>query len=166
MSIQEAVDLEKSPQLRRLFSPQVFGRLPSTGRSRIRRTALGVVGLSSSLNYILHLHDFSGAYSSWFSIQSEDESNLLITALSYVVSALADPTLCQSAATALKRLCDANRKELAVHIGAFSELHSSLNAIPVGNTFIVRKSSKITVSRIRRKVKCFNQLPVLFKPCQ
>ena len=55
MSIQEAVDLEKSPQLRRLFSPHIFGRLPSTGRSRIRRTALGIIGLSCLLNlYCLH----------------------------------------------------------------------------------------------------------------
>lgn len=143
MSVQEAVDLEKSPQLRRLFSPQIFGRLPSTGRSRIRRTALGVVGLSSSpLNDVSHYVNLYilGTYSSWFAIQSlhtppsnlADEPNLLLTALSFVVSALSDPSLCQSAATALKKLCDANRKELAIHINAFGELHSSLNAIPVG----------------------------------
>ena len=44
MSIQEAVDMEKSPQLQRLFSPEIFGRFPSTGRPRIRRTALSVIG--------------------------------------------------------------------------------------------------------------------------
>jgi hypothetical protein len=52
MSIQEAVDLEKSPQLRRLFNPQILGRLPTTGRSRVRRTALGVIGWSSLLNCV------------------------------------------------------------------------------------------------------------------
>ena len=44
MSVQEAVDMEKSPQLQRLFSPEIFGRFPCTGRPRIRRTALSVIG--------------------------------------------------------------------------------------------------------------------------
>jgi len=177
MSVQEAVDLEKSPQLRRLFSPQIFGRLPSTGRSRIRRTALGVVGLFSFLNDVSHFVNhiyISGAYSSWFAIQSlhtppsnlADEPNLLLTVLSFVVSALSDPSLCQSAATALKKLCDANRKELAIHISAFGKLHSSLNVIPVGDAFVILIGSKIPASRIRRRAKCFNQSRVLFRLCQ
>jgi hypothetical protein len=45
MSIQEALNLEKAPHLARLFSPEIFGRLPSTGRTRVRRTALGVIGM-------------------------------------------------------------------------------------------------------------------------
>ncbi|CAA7262307.1 unnamed protein product [Cyclocybe aegerita] len=121
-SIQEAIDMENVPHINRLFSPEVLGRLPSTGRSRIRRTALGVIG----------------AYSSWFATQSHpppsspptNEPNLLLTVLSYVVSALPDPSLCLSAATALRNLCEANRKDLAVHIGAFGELHAGLNRIP------------------------------------
>jgi len=47
MSIQEAVDMEKADALHRLFSPEVFGKLPSTGRSRVRKTALGVIGTHS-----------------------------------------------------------------------------------------------------------------------
>jgi len=47
MSIQEAVDMENVAHLDRLFSPAILGRLPSTGRSRVRRTALGVIGGSS-----------------------------------------------------------------------------------------------------------------------
>jgi hypothetical protein len=45
--------------------------------------------------------------------------------------------MCQAAGTALKKLCDANRKELAIHINAFSELHSGLSVIPVRNAFVV-----------------------------
>lgn len=45
-SIQEAMDMEKAPQLRRLFSAEILGRLPSTGRPRVRRTALGAIGMS------------------------------------------------------------------------------------------------------------------------
>ena len=45
MSIQEALNLEKAPHLSRLFSPEIFGRLPSTGRTRVRRTALSVIGV-------------------------------------------------------------------------------------------------------------------------
>ncbi|KJA24831.1 hypothetical protein HYPSUDRAFT_65152 [Hypholoma sublateritium FD-334 SS-4] len=119
-SIQEAIDMETAPELSRLFSAEILGRLPSTGRSRVRRTALSLIG----------------AYSSWFSTHAhEDASNpsapdLLLTVLTYVVSALTDPALSLSAATALRNLCEANRKALAVHIGAFGELHAGLSNIP------------------------------------
>ncbi|KAF8962197.1 armadillo-type protein [Flammula alnicola] len=120
MSIQEAIDMDSVQHLDRLFSPEILGRLPSTGRSRVRRTALGVIG----------------TYSSWFATQTHPispnvaEPNLLLTVLSYVVSALPDPSLSLSAATALRNLCEANRKDLAPHIGAFGELHAGLNNIP------------------------------------
>lgn len=45
MSVHEAVDMEKALQLQRLFSRDIFGNFPSTGRPRIRRTALGVIGI-------------------------------------------------------------------------------------------------------------------------
>lgn len=45
MSIQEAIDMETVPELKRLFSQEILGRLPSTGRSRVRRTALSVIGM-------------------------------------------------------------------------------------------------------------------------
>ena len=32
---------------------------------------------------------------------------------------------------ALRNLCEANRKDLAAHIGAFGELHAGLDRIPV-----------------------------------
>jgi hypothetical protein len=38
------MDLEKTLHLGRLFSPDILGRLPSTGHARIRRTTLGVIG--------------------------------------------------------------------------------------------------------------------------
>jgi hypothetical protein len=141
MSIQEALNLEKAHHLSRLFSPEIFGRLPSTGRTRVRRTALGVIGI-----YWIFLRIYSqiltffqpGAYSSWFATQSHpppsstpSEPNLLLTVLTYVVSALADPSLSLSAAVALRNLCEANRKDLAAHISAFGELHAGLDRIPV-----------------------------------
>ena len=49
MSIQEAVDLEKAPQLARLFSQDILGRLPTTGHNRLRRTTLSVIGAFSFL---------------------------------------------------------------------------------------------------------------------
>ena len=55
--------------------------------------------------------------------------------LSYVVSALPDPALSLPAAVALRNLCEANRKELAVHIGAFEELHAGLGNVPVSFDF-------------------------------
>jgi hypothetical protein len=51
------------------------------------------------------------------------------------VSALTDPSLSLSAAVALWNLCEANRKDLAAHIGAFGELHAGLDRIPVRRNF-------------------------------
>ena len=140
MSIQEALNLEKAHHLSRLFSPEIFGRLPSTGRTRIRRTALGVIGMYW-IFYTIYSYSLvfqPGVYSSWFATQSHpspsstsSEPNLLLTVLTYVVSALTDPSLSLSAAVALRNLCEANRKDLAAHIGAFGELHAGLDRIPV-----------------------------------
>jgi hypothetical protein len=136
MSIQEAIDMDNVPHLDRLFSPQILGRLPSTGRARVRKTALGVIGKPLPLVTSNMSHHAPGVYSSWFATQLHSPSNppqpnLLLTVLAYVVSALPDPSLCLSAATALRNLCEANRKDLAVHIQAFGELHAGLNSIPV-----------------------------------
>ncbi|KAG5640713.1 hypothetical protein DXG03_007470 [Asterophora parasitica] len=100
-SIQEALDLETTPHLPRIFSPEILGRLPSTG-----------------------------TYSSWFASQPLDNPGLLMSVLTYVASALTDPSLCLQAANALRNLCDANRKALAPQIGAFAQLHAALGSIP------------------------------------
>ena len=80
-----------------------------------------------------------GVYSSWFATQpiippNSAGPNLLLSALSYIVAALEDPSLCLHAANALRNLCDANRKALAPHISAFGELHARIDNIPVNLT--------------------------------
>jgi hypothetical protein len=77
-----------------------------------------------------------GTYASWFTTQSTEttsttQQSLLMNAISYVVAALPEPSLCLQAANALRDLCDANRAELAPHIGAFAELHAGLTGVPV-----------------------------------
>ncbi|CCM04086.1 uncharacterized protein FIBRA_06245 [Fibroporia radiculosa] len=115
MAVQEAVPIESNLHLTRLFGPDVLGRLPVSKGDRIRRTALSLIG----------------SYASWFTKQSEQSgSALLMNSVSYVVSALPDPSLCLPAANALRDLCDANREALAPHIGAFAELHATLSGIP------------------------------------
>ncbi|KAG6853078.1 hypothetical protein C0991_007008 [Blastosporella zonata] len=113
-SIQEAIDLENTPHLPRVFGPEILARLPSAGASRIRRTTLGLIG----------------GYSSWFASQPNNVPGLLMSVLTYVASALTDPLLCLQAAIALRNLCDANRKALAPEIGAFGQLHAALGSIP------------------------------------
>lgn len=44
MSVQEALDLDNTSYLTRLFSPEILGRLPQTGHDRIRRTTLSLIG--------------------------------------------------------------------------------------------------------------------------
>ncbi|KAK0237224.1 armadillo-type protein [Armillaria nabsnona] len=122
-SLQEAVDYDKSPDLTRLFNPEVISRLPSAGRSRVRLTTLNLLG----------------TYSSWFAhespqlekvISGPSKLDMLLSAVGYVVAALPEPTLSVQAALALRNLCDANRKLLAPQIGAFAELHAGLARVP------------------------------------
>ncbi|KAI0369534.1 ARM repeat-containing protein [Pilatotrama ljubarskyi] len=119
MAVQEAVPIEDSPHLRQVFGPEILGRLPKTGDDRVRRTALALIG----------------SYASWFTTQpaqapESPSPSPLMNAITYVVSALPDPSLCLFAANALRDLCDANRAALAPHIGAFGELHAGLTGIP------------------------------------
>ncbi|KAI0714221.1 ARM repeat-containing protein [Cerioporus squamosus] len=119
MAVQEAVPVEDSPHLRQIFGPEILGQLPKTGDDRVRRTALHLIG----------------SYASWFTTQPAPTagsvaSSPLMNAITYVVSALADPNLCLFAANALRDLCDANRIALAPHINAFGELHAGLTGIP------------------------------------
>ncbi|KAF9073098.1 ARM repeat-containing protein [Rhodocollybia butyracea] len=116
-SIQEALDYEKTPRLEQLFSPQTLERLPTTENVRLRRTTLGLIG----------------TYASWFAVPSvtvPPKSELLMATISYVVQSLPDQMLSLQAASALRNLCDANRKALAPQIGAFAELHAGLAQVP------------------------------------
>lgn len=45
MSIQEAVPVDSSPHLSKLFSVETIGCLPRSGHDRVRRTTLGLLGL-------------------------------------------------------------------------------------------------------------------------
>ncbi|KIK52851.1 hypothetical protein GYMLUDRAFT_179628 [Collybiopsis luxurians FD-317 M1] len=116
-SIQEALDYEKTPRLELLFSNQTLGRLPTVGNIRLRRTTLGLIG----------------TYASWFAVSAAtvpSKSDLLMSVISYVVQCLPDQMLSLHAASALRNLCDANRKALAPRIGAFAELHAGLAQVP------------------------------------
>ncbi|KAF9037788.1 ARM repeat-containing protein, partial [Hymenopellis radicata] len=116
-SIQEALDYDKTSHLSRLFNPEVIRRLPTTGRERIRTTALNLLG----------------SYSSWFGEAKAGPAaklEMLMSAVAYTVAALPESTLSIQAALALRDLCDANRKLLAPHISAFGELHAGLAQVP------------------------------------
>ncbi|CAL1698588.1 unnamed protein product [Somion occarium] len=119
MAVQESIPIEPNPDLCRLFSAEILGRLPISGGGRVRRTMILLIG----------------SYASWFTTQpvvppSSSAPSLLLNALSYVVSALTEPSLCLPAANTLRDLCDANRTALAPHIVAFGELHAQVANIP------------------------------------
>lgn len=44
MAVQEAVPIQDNPHLRRLFGPAIFGKLPTSGNDRVRRTAIILIG--------------------------------------------------------------------------------------------------------------------------
>jgi len=60
----------------------------------------------------------------------------LLTVLTYAVSALTDLSLILSAVVALRNLCEANRKGLAAHIGAFGELHAEFGYDFINTTVV------------------------------
>ncbi|VDB95428.1 unnamed protein product [Peniophora sp. CBMAI 1063] len=111
-SIQEALPVDKSEHLSRLFSGEILGRIPTAGHERVRRTALVLIG----------------SYASWFTTLPIGSQELL-NAVGFVVNALPDQALCLPAANALRDLCDNNRVALAPHIVSFGELHASLAGI-------------------------------------
>jgi hypothetical protein len=114
-----------------LFGPNILGRLPTTGHDRVRLTMLYVLCESRYLLSSLLLILVAGEYASWFTTLSAESTPLLLSAVSYAVSALREPQLCLAAANALRDLCDQNRVTLAPHIGAFADLHAGLSSIPV-----------------------------------
>lgn len=90
---------------------------------------------------------------------------LLLAALSYVVNALPNQSLCLQAGIALRNLCDANRKALAPQIAAFGELHNNLGSIPVCFLFSSRGNIFKFHVRTPKKARCSNPLPASFKHC-
>ncbi|KAL0571967.1 hypothetical protein V5O48_009993 [Marasmius crinis-equi] len=146
LSIQEALDYDHAPHLPRLFSSEILGSLPTTGHIRVRRTTLSLLGgfkitSTADLAHVICL----GTYASWFASNPDQPTipprhELLTTAVSYVVQALPDSMLSLQAASALRNLCDANRKLLAPQIGAFAELHAGLAQVPDSEKATVMES--------------------------
>jgi hypothetical protein len=54
--IQEAIPVENSPYLKRLFGPDILGKLPTTRQDRVRHTALGIIGNYPALGFIMSIH--------------------------------------------------------------------------------------------------------------
>jgi hypothetical protein len=130
---QEAVELEEATHLPRLFSAEALGRLPSTGDARVRLTTLALIGLFDLSSFSTYLHSRSrivsllagscaGDFASWF----HSHPDHILQAISYIVPALEVPTLCSTAANALKTLCDICRTSLTSHIGSFGNLYVSV----------------------------------------
>ena len=59
MSIQEAVPVEDNQYLKMVFGPQVLNRLPRTGRDRVRRTTLALIGTSHAQAMKVHVDSCS-----------------------------------------------------------------------------------------------------------
>jgi hypothetical protein len=54
--IQEAIPVKNSPYLKRLFRPDILGKLPTTGKDRVRCTALGIISNYPALSFIMSIH--------------------------------------------------------------------------------------------------------------
>ena len=173
MAVQEGVPIEDNPHLRRLFGSEILSRLPTSGSTRIRRTAVLLIGEEYPIREVAYLTLLGiGAYATWFTTQytpppGTGPTSLLMNAISYVVSALPEAALCLPAANSLRDICDANRAALAPHISAFGELHAGLANIPVSGVFLRAFwcAVLIWISRIQRRAKYYSQSRVSFRRC-
>lgn len=104
----EAVPLAEDKVLPRLFSQEVYGRLPSDAGHRVALTALRLMR----------------SYEEWFKYHKD---NIVFT-LDYIVTALDDSTTAPEAATALKAICDICRGDLVRHVSAFGALHGKVSS--------------------------------------
>lgn len=96
-------------------------------------------------------------YASWFTTVN-GEPSLLLNAMTYIVSALSDPSLCLSAATALQSLCDSNRMALSTHMSSFSDLHAGVSELPEAEREKVLQS----IASVIQALPALNQIqPVL-----
>jgi hypothetical protein len=68
------------------------------------------------------------SFAAWFIYNPSED---LMGVVGYVASALMEPQLSLHAASALRSMCDHNRKALAPQINAFGEVYNGLAAIAV-----------------------------------
>ena len=86
--------VEPSEHLSRLFSQEILGKLPSSGYPRVRRTMLVLIGIQHPENSHPYLTASDlGSYASWFTTLPSG-SSVLLNVVSFVVTALRDPSLC------------------------------------------------------------------------
>ncbi|RIA97689.1 armadillo-type protein [Glomus cerebriforme] len=91
-SIAEAVESSEIIYLPRLFGSEVYGILPVQGHTKLRNTALSLIG----------------SYADWF----KSNPRFVLPALNYLIPALSDIELALTAATAFKEVCDVCRDSL------------------------------------------------------
>ncbi|CAG8589354.1 4704_t:CDS:10 [Funneliformis caledonium] len=88
----QAIEHGENIYLSRLFGAEVYGVLPVQGHSKLRNTALSLIG----------------SYAEWF----KNNPQYLLSALNYLIPALSDIELALAAATAFKEICDICRDSL------------------------------------------------------
>ncbi|RHZ79420.1 hypothetical protein Glove_146g38 [Diversispora epigaea] len=102
-SISEAVDHKENRYLPRLFGSEVYGMLPVQGSSRLRNTALSLIG----------------SYAEWLKRHPE----YIFSALNYLVSGLSDPETSSVSALSFKEVCDTCRESLVNEIDSLINMY-------------------------------------------
>ncbi|KAK3829343.1 MAG: armadillo-type protein [Benniella sp.] len=105
-ALSEVVPHTEDVQLRRFFSDQIFGRLPTAIVCRARETTLSLVG----------------CYAEWFKAHPQ----FLLPALNFVIPALEIPQLAPYASKAFKDICDTCRESLVEAIDAFMTVFANV----------------------------------------
>ncbi|CAG8504703.1 10566_t:CDS:10 [Paraglomus occultum] len=91
-AISESMSSSENTYLPRLFGAEIYGRLPSHGQTRLRNTALVLIG----------------SYAEWLN----ENPDFLLPAINYIMASLNEPGLSFSAATAFKDVCELCRNHL------------------------------------------------------
>ncbi|CAG8458064.1 10209_t:CDS:10 [Paraglomus brasilianum] len=107
-AISESMSNSENTYLPRLFGAEIYGRLPSHGQTRLRNTALVLIG----------------SYAEWLN----ENPDFLFPSINYIMASLNEPGLSSSAATAFKDVCELCRNHLVNVVETMVNAYLSLGS--------------------------------------
>jgi hypothetical protein len=125
-SVSEEINTTENQYVCRFFGPEVLGRLPADGDSRLKSTVLRVMGSvfirkrkkTEELNHVV-----LGALSEWLHSHPE----YLNSTMNYIVPCLSDAALAPAASSAFSDICDNCRQELVGELDTLMNVYTAMS---------------------------------------
>jgi hypothetical protein len=139
-SISDEIPPERSNEVIPIFEANVFAQIPPESSSRLQNMVLKCVGkwLVTAFNFSSRQtrthYQVTGSFSDWL----KHHPPYLLHVLNYIIPALSNAKLAQTAATALKNICDTCRNALVDGIDSLIALYQEVAKIGVEVASIFR----------------------------